>query len=77
MKPDDKVKAYNKVKDKYLPGIVQRVEDHKGFRGYPYQKVWVEFEDETVIEFREYDVIPIRDPKDVVEVIEKPKRKKK
>lgn len=58
MKIDDKVKAF--VKDKYLPGIVQRVEDCKGFRRqYDYQKIWVEFEDESVLEFRGYDVIPI------------------
>lgn len=57
MKKDDKVKAL--VDGKYTPGIVKDVEDAKGFRKYPYQKVWVEFADETVKEFRSYDVIVV------------------
>lgn len=51
---NDKVKA--PIKDKLTPGIVQRVEDAKGFRGYKYQHVWVEFEDGTVTKYRDYDL---------------------
>ena len=73
MNVNDKVKAF--VKDKYIPGIVKRIEDHKGFRGYAYQKVWVEFEDESVLEFRAYDLIPIY-PKENIEPIVKEEKKK-
>ena len=59
MKKNDKVKAM--VNGKYLPGIIKDVEDAKGFKKYPYQKVWVEFLDESVKEFRDYDVIVIHD----------------
>jgi hypothetical protein len=58
-KENDKVKA--PIKDKLTPGIVQRVEDAKGFRGYAYQKVWVMFEDETVLQFRDYDIHLVTD----------------
>lgn len=56
-KENDKVKA--PVKDKLIPGIVQRVEAASGFRGYKYQKVWVIFEDETVGVYRDFDLFLI------------------
>lgn len=75
MNVDDKVKAF--VKDKYLLGIVQRVEDRKGFRNqYPYRKVWVEFEDESVLEFNDYNLIIVRD-KEPDEPKPEPKKGKK
>lgn len=58
LKENDKVKA--PVNGKFTPGIVQRVEDAKGFaKQYAYQKVWVEFEDGSVKTFRSYDLIEL------------------
>jgi hypothetical protein len=65
MKVNDKVKAF--VGDKYIPGIVDRIEDATGYkRSYAYQKVWVEFADGDKKQFRDYDLIPIPDEKEKV-----------
>jgi hypothetical protein len=75
MKKDDKVKAF--VGDKYIPGIVKDVENAVGFRrSYAYQRVYVEFLDESVKEFRDYDLIKVTE-KESEEVITESKSKKK
>ena len=74
MKVDDAVKAY--VKEKWIPGIVIEVEDRKGFRNqWPYQKVWVEFEDESVLEFCDFNLIAVL-PKEKVEAVPETTTKK-
>lgn len=74
MKINDKVKAPSE--GKFIPGIVKDVEDAFGFgkrggsgAGYKYQRVWVEFLDETVKQYRDYDLIAILE--------EEPKKDKK
>lgn len=66
MKINDKVKAL--VDGKYVPGIVKDVENAAGFGkrggnngGYKYQKVWVEFIDESVKQYRDFDLIQVFD----------------
>lgn len=58
MNVNDKVRA--PVGDKLVPAIIDRVEDAKGYRGsYPYQKVWVIFEDGSIKQYKDFDLYPV------------------
>lgn len=53
----DKVRALRD--DKLQPGIVTDVIDKKGFRGYQYQHVWVEFVDGEIKEYKSFALIDV------------------
>lgn len=67
MKVNDKVQVF--MVDKYVPCVVDYVEDARGYKGYAFQKVWVKFEDGTKRQYRDFDIQPLPD--------EEPKKDKK